>query len=246
MENNNWLAIGDIHGRNTWKDIVNAELDNVDKIIFVGDYFDSFNIPLQTQIENFKDILEFKNSYPDKVVLLTGNHDIHYIKTLNERYSGYSYEYATIIEYDCILPAIDRRLLQMCYIHDNIIFTHAGLTQTWLLLSGVIDSIYDDTTDLETKLNDLFFYTPNAFRFQSHYKFSRSDPYGNAIWQGPLWVRPDSLLKDKIAGYTQIVGHTEFDNIRFKDDVYFIDALPAGEYLRCKNGKIEIMSIEKK
>ena len=36
-----WIAIGDVHGRNTWQQIVNLEIDNVDKIIFVGDYFDS-------------------------------------------------------------------------------------------------------------------------------------------------------------------------------------------------------------
>ena len=32
------IAIGDTHGRSQWKDIVKKEKD-VDKIIFIGDYF---------------------------------------------------------------------------------------------------------------------------------------------------------------------------------------------------------------
>lgn len=40
---NKWISIGNIHGRTNWKDIVNKELNNVDKIIFIDDYFNSFN-----------------------------------------------------------------------------------------------------------------------------------------------------------------------------------------------------------
>ena len=36
------IAIGDIHGLSIWKDIINKE--NPDKVIFIGDYFDSFDI----------------------------------------------------------------------------------------------------------------------------------------------------------------------------------------------------------
>lgn len=34
------VAIGDIHGRDIWEDIVKKEHD-ADKIVFVGDYFDT-------------------------------------------------------------------------------------------------------------------------------------------------------------------------------------------------------------
>ena len=36
------IFIGDIHGRSIWKDIVARE--NADRVVFIGDYFDSFNI----------------------------------------------------------------------------------------------------------------------------------------------------------------------------------------------------------
>ncbi len=89
-----WIAIGDIHGRDTWKPIVNSEIDNVDRIIFVGDYFDSFHIPMQTQISNFLDILELKRKYPDRVVLLIGNHDYHYMRSVKQTYSGFNSVYS--------------------------------------------------------------------------------------------------------------------------------------------------------
>ncbi|NBP57427.1 metallophosphoesterase, partial [bacterium] len=37
------IFIGDIHGRSIWKEIV--EQEKPDRVIFIGDYFDSFDIP---------------------------------------------------------------------------------------------------------------------------------------------------------------------------------------------------------
>jgi hypothetical protein len=78
------LAIGDIHGRDSWKDIIN---DNVfDKVVFLGDYFDSREeISGAKQLYNFKEILQFKKYNIDKVVLLVGNHEFHYLKTIYEQ-----------------------------------------------------------------------------------------------------------------------------------------------------------------
>jgi len=38
------IILGDTHGRDLWKQIVEIEND-ADRIIFLGDYFDSFDIP---------------------------------------------------------------------------------------------------------------------------------------------------------------------------------------------------------
>ena len=53
------VAIGDIHGRDIWKQIVAQEQD-ADEFVFVGDYFDSFTVKGPDQINNFLDIIEFK------------------------------------------------------------------------------------------------------------------------------------------------------------------------------------------
>ena len=51
------IAIGDIHGLGYWKQIL--EKERPDRVVFVGDYFDSFNIPGIDQIHNFKNIIHW-------------------------------------------------------------------------------------------------------------------------------------------------------------------------------------------
>ena len=53
------IYIGDIHGRDIWKEIVEQHKD-ADNIVFIADYFDSFDIPGTVQLRNARDIVEFK------------------------------------------------------------------------------------------------------------------------------------------------------------------------------------------
>ena len=53
------IIIGDIHGRSVWKQIVEKEQD-AHKIVFLGDYFDSFDIKGVEQLHNFNEIIKFK------------------------------------------------------------------------------------------------------------------------------------------------------------------------------------------
>ena len=55
---NKLVAIGDVHGRNTWQQIVEQEQPTT--VVFVGDYFDSFDIPGIDQIHNFKNIIQIR------------------------------------------------------------------------------------------------------------------------------------------------------------------------------------------
>lgn len=75
------LVFGDIHGRKFWKEPTNRYLKRVDKIIFLGDYFDPYKdegefLPYDEIMDNFNEILELKIRNPDKIVLLLGNHKI--------------------------------------------------------------------------------------------------------------------------------------------------------------------------
>lgn len=237
-----FIAIGDIHGRDTWESIVEKHIDDVDRVIFIGDYFDSFSIPMPTQLKNFRKILNLKKDNIDKVVLFIGNHDFHYL-SVGETYSGYNPTYATGIEYDYLRPAIEEGLIVAAHREDNYLFTHAGLTKTWCKNVGVKLS-----GDIVEQVNDLWKYTPRVFGWAVNplKKMSAyTDPYGDDIWQGPLWIRPSSLYKDKIDNFIQVVGHTETDRIMFHEDVYLIDALGKGFYLYCGGDKVETKNIKK-
>ena len=120
--------IGDIHGRNVWKQLVREDEIN----IFVGDYLDPYpqeDITDEAAWENFREILHYRNQHPDTIILLWGNHDLHYIFP-KERYSRYcrrNGEKMQGLYHKGLL-----RNLQLSYtIGDHTLVTHAGVTKEW-------------------------------------------------------------------------------------------------------------------
>ena len=202
------LAIGDIHGRDTWKSII--EKENPAVIVFIGDYFDSFDVPTDKQVNNFLDIIAYKESNPDKeVILLIGNHDIHYFPNMgNNGTSGYQTMGKYVIE-----PVIEKNIhhFQMCFQYDKFLFTHAGVSEIWLEEQGHISG------DIPRFINELFKYRPNSFLFNG------MQPNGDDIYQTPIWIRIKSLLassKHLAKTYVQVVGHTSVESI-FKQNAIF-------------------------
>jgi len=225
------IFIGDIHGRSIWKDIVAKE--NADRVIFIGDYFDSFDIPGIDQIHNFKEIIECKKTSGKEVILLVGNHDFHYMN-VGETYSGFQPTLKFDIE---MVLKENMEHLQMAYSFDKFLCTHAGVSSVfmdrWFRNMWNCDNLVE-------KLNETFIYSPSIF------KFTGWDPYGDDVNQSPIWIRPRSLLwsnkkrgKDSIKGrFIQIVGHTGVSSIDIKatdksmgGKYYMIDALSSKEYL---------------
>ena len=117
------VAIGDLHGNDIWKEIISAHR-NTDIFVFIGDYFDSLDISPEKQINNFKDLITFKEANKDEVILLLGNHSYHYLGVCDDRYSGYQRAHASVYR-DLLTDAIEKNLLQMCYTHRNFLFSHA-------------------------------------------------------------------------------------------------------------------------
>lgn len=233
------IVIGDIHGRTTWKEIVKQESD-ADKIIFVGDYFDSFFHTQAECLKNYQEIIEFKKANPNQVVLLIGNHDFHYIPTGNDaRCSGYNGALAPIIE-TLFVEHIAEKLVQMAYLQDNFLFTHAGVTKTWFkthFTKAKGESVADTL--------NAYFYNGVYKHFKFQHKLHCS-MYGDDIFQGCIWVRPDSLVADRLDKFIQIVGHTgtmivaAFDN----EQVITVDCLEEGRYLRIVDGEYEDVQLD--
>ena len=81
--NNKILVLPDIHGRRFWKKPC-ENIEDYDKVIFLGDYLDPYDfegITVIDAIKNFKEIIEFKKNNVDKVILLLGNHDMPYFSS---------------------------------------------------------------------------------------------------------------------------------------------------------------------
>jgi hypothetical protein len=237
------IAIGDIHGRSVWKLITNIE--KPDRVIFVGDYFDSFDIKGADQLSNFLDILTYKESEQCEVILLIGNHDHHYFPEIGDTgTSGYQHLFAPSIQY---VIGENKHHLQMAYQMDNLLFTHAGVSTVFM--DAVFGKSGWNVDNVAEELNELFKYKPHAFTF------SGWDPYGNDEQQTPIWIRPTALmrsnkkteLKEK---YIQVYGHTETPEISLNyikkaagGKYYDIDCLgTSGEYMIIEDGEISFNS----
>ena len=238
-------VIPDLHGRSDWKLITHRE--NPDRIIFLGDYFDSFDITAVEQIHNFKEIIEYKKSSGKEVVMLIGNHDHHYYPEIgNTGTSGYQNRLAP-----SITQVIDenRHHLQMAYGFRDYLFTHAGVSPVFMNDVFGIDGWDPDNVVVE--LNELFKFKPKAFIFNG------LDSHGDNQCQTPIWIRPRSLMaannkKDTVSlkrEYIQVVGHTQQNQIDTEGKstggrYYFVDCLPtSGEYMIISDGVISFGKI---
>ena len=220
------IVIGDIHGKDDWKKILREH--EWDKIVFLGDYFDSFTHSGKQQIDNFNEILAVKRANPNDITLLIGNHDLHYV--INESYSGFQKVYQFDIK-ELLLPLLKNKEIQVYTIIDDYLLSHAGITYTYLKNNDI---------KLED-LNEHFYISPTILRFQPGDEYN---VYGDEVCQSPVWVRPKSLLADYITDYKYIVGHTRQDQITKVGNVWFIDCLDSSkEYLLLENNIVKAVKI---
>lgn len=253
------IYLGDTHGRTDWRQIVEDNQD-ADNIVFIGDYFDSFDVPGIRQLNNAIDIVNYKrlieSTTDSKVHLLIGNHDHHYMPGVKNKGSMSGYQNDMAFQYEqFFIENMD--MFQMCAMIGNVLCTHAGVSIDFLRDSGFFSYDNCETKDIPNFLNDLFKYKPNEFGFNAytdrHYGLAYADSYGDNEGQSPIWIRPRSLqssnksdgLKKEVI---QVVGHTAQDCIDIKGKTtggryYYIDTIANGQYLIEENGEFKIGKI---
>lgn len=229
------IALGDTHGHTTWKQVVEKHKD-ADKIVFIGDYVDSFVVTSEDQLNNLLDIIQFKKDNQDKVVLIIGNHDHHYWPgVMGEHYSGYQLDMSNAFKQ---VYTENKDLFQICYQHESTMFSHAGISKDFLIHTLQLQN----DTPSEAHLNKRYKDNPN------HFNFLRADfsGYGQHPEQSCIWIRPNSLFNNRI-NLTQVVGHTPIKTITppsYENGIYFIDVMHQGQYLSSTDGVFQIEYIE--
>jgi predicted MPP superfamily phosphohydrolase len=241
------LSIGDIHGRdswmwdthgsscefNSWKISVengapgddpfwdDIPFREYDKIIFIGDYVDSFDLGDDTILRNLQNIIFFKKAAPDRVVLLLGNHDIQYF-IKNQICSGYRTAMHPILTHIFADKECGFKLahFEVGENGDKWLWTHAGISEGWLkeFRSKIFNpnhrlyEIYKDYS--EDQIDELL---NVAFEAREDVIFSVDvDSGGWDTWAGPLWIRPGTLNAYPLLGINQVVGHTVMKKIRIE------------------------------
>lgn len=238
------LTIGDVHGHDTWKqaldywrpDEVKTLIDQYDKIVFVGDYVDDFILDDAQIYKNLFEIIELKKLYPEKVILLWGNHDVQYL--LGTKGKGCTgYRPSMWLQLNELFTA-NRDLFQLAFQVENYLWTHAGVHKGWWKFQiqdqrfVIREGKKLEWLDLEKTgtIADIL-----NFCFEAQHQ-----PIYDCGWQrggharvgSPLWADKNELYKKPLEGYHQIVGHTRIDKIKhynnYKDkntSTTFIDCM---------------------
>lgn len=220
MKTDEILVVPDVHGRTFWKNgNPNVYTKDYKLIVFLGDYLDPYwdeHIELKGCLNNFKEIIQFKEENIDRVVLLLGNHDLHYVTHIIQ--SGRKYEGIREIEQ---LFAANWGLFKIMHLinvdNQDIVFSHAPIVRKWI---DTCNSILGDLNqgsfrvpslvpDLVNFLNSLWedynnFGNPRLFGLLSYCSWYRGgyDAAGSPIWA-------DVREAQKINDYYQVFGHTQ-------------------------------------
>ena len=217
------VAIGDIHGMETWKDIAEEHCES--RIVFLGDYLDPYGyITRDNQLKNLCHIIYLKIKRPDDVVLLLGNHDLHYFcedAAIGSRYDFQIKDDAS----NLFLENID--LFQYAWQIDDVVFTHAGISDEWFRN----DFHGDSSKPIAEQLNNASVEQRKALFRVGRARGGERGKIGGIFWAD------SSELDNPLHGFTQVVGHNRVTDVTEcfgvqNSRIIFCDCLRYGKYLR--------------
>ena len=219
------LIIGDVHGSTYWKEVVAENPDC--RYAFLGDYLDPHRETSNKDlIDNLKDIIQFKQERPDNVVLLLGNHDMHYIDDDFRICCRFDEE---IAEEAKILFLGNINLFTFAFQDGNHVYTHAGISQKWFLEDFKGDATKNIAEQLNNPRPDQL---PALYRC-GWYRGGEMNDTGGIFWADMMELIETSV---PLQGYVQFTGHNRVEKIRKyrKNDgvIFFCDSLWNEYYLK--------------
>lgn len=136
----NCLIIPDVHEDVKWveKILEKENLCDIDKIIFLGDWFDSKSEKSVGAKETCKFMMVLDHQYGDKISWCVANHDIPYYFDIhflrknkrvkgNPFYNG-SYSHTKARKISKVLTDEFISKQKLAHVVDNVLYTHAGAT----------------------------------------------------------------------------------------------------------------------
>jgi hypothetical protein len=216
------ITLGDIHGLPVWKKVDPALYD---KVIFVGDYLDGETIDPDSGLENLRQIIGFKQRYPEQVELLIGNHDLHYLYWPKVR--PCSRFQPTIQKEATKIFQANADLFHSSFSHNNYLWVHAGVSNGWLKSVGFDEQIANHSID---QLGSWFNEMDKDFdKYGSTLHGVGKSRGGRANWGGITWADQSETYNDYPDNLHQIVGHsrvkkiTTFANQRKNSSITYVD-----------------------
>lgn len=207
------LSISDVHGRSVWKRVIEVYKGRFEKIVFLGDYVDSFNLTNIEIMDNLNEIIEFKKANMKMVELLLGNHDNQYIQHNNNslRCSGRRPE-ADFDLYEIFNQ--NKSLFQVAFQYENYIYTHAGIHIGWY--TKFKKALSECMIDLEEVI-----FNNIADELNFAYELNLETLYdcgfhrgGDKQVGGIFWADKNETYNKPLKEFHQIVGHTHINKIK--------------------------------
>ena len=239
------LVVPDIHGETFWKGPVLKYIDQVDRIIFLGDYLDPYRdrwkeYSPQGLFDNLMDIIDLKRNYMDKVVLLKGNHDQHYASEMfRDMACASRCDTINWSLYNAVFVK-NKDLFKLVHL-ENVrglpyLFSHAGMTLYWInkVNSGVWkladNKISVTSPDIVEKINALDDSEEGQEMLCVVGRFRNliGAKSGSILWadieEHPIPDAPKAYGLNKVF---QVVGHSrlndKYDKVEF-DNLVLIDS----------------------
>jgi hypothetical protein len=221
------VAIGDLHGRNCWREV---DVDLYDKVVFMGDYVDSFTLSDRDIYTNLKKVIQLKRALPEKIVLLLGNHDIQYLHFPIFRIAGYRQSMQPKL---ADLFNKNRDCFQMAYQYKDYLFTHAGVTSFWwhhFLKSPMVQTMDIHKYSIAAILN----HVESAGTIRDREVLYNEGHYTVPLigCGSPIWATALETSIDMLPGIHQIAGHVQVERpqtVEFSGrSMTYIDCLHSG------------------
>lgn len=205
------LVISDIHGKH---ELIQSAIDefihhDYNKLVFLGDYADSFDRSNEDILRCFRLIIDAKEEMGDDVILLLGNHDVQYLYEDNSEITCKGYRpniYASLHHY---LKSYKTHF-QYAYSIGNYLFTHAGVTSAWYLKHYNTLDKWCNILNLDTGDDNFLGHLLNAIgnSHDAHILHDVGEIRGGRGVGGPLWADKSEMLKGPMPGVDHVVGHT--------------------------------------
>ena len=208
------IIIPDVHGRSFWRKAV--EEYPQEEFIFLGDYLDPYSqdgVTVEEAFAGLQEIVSLKESCPERVTLLWGNHDLHYLYPDLE---GSRYDRKNAARNGDFFTEHQKAFqLAAEWIagDDRYLFTHAGVGGLWV--ESFLPSLPEDKITAAF-LNDCM-KVPSFIQALSNVSYYRGGPdmYGSCIWadlqeQGELYNQLQSSIQ--VFGHTMVLEAFNYDN----------------------------------
>jgi hypothetical protein len=217
------VIIPDVHQNSRFCNYILDKEKNVDRYIFLGDFFDSFRSP--PEVDGFEEACEYlkylvlEHPQKDKFIFLLGNHDASYFYNNNKSCRTSA---ALTPNYHCSGVTKSKvSTFRKCFfdkgLKDDFLFDHFKLAhkeEEWTFShAGIMISHLPYGQKVDTFINETCREALIRFRELSHphnYLLTQVGYYrgGNSAIGGLLWCdwRSDFVASSDIG--KQVVGHT--------------------------------------